>query len=190
MAREHVRQVLEEPQRRELLHALLAPVRDIERAVRAARGRERRGEFVELGGDEPGADVAAEAVGRDGRRVVGIGAARGEPGILHGRERRADRDLDVARHDLGRLAVALRDEFLDIEAVGELATRRGLEAGGIEGADGGKSGTTLAERLPEQIDADSVGGDGSEPGDDDAAAGHGRVMIPSGARHVPCSARH
>ena len=69
VAREHVGQVLQQPKRRKLTHAVPSPALEIELISFAGDVHGRR-EFVEIGADEAGADVAAEPAGSNCRASV------------------------------------------------------------------------------------------------------------------------
>ena len=70
VTRQHVGQILEHPQRRQILDALAAPATDVKLSVRAARGSQCAGEFVLFSGNQPSADVATEATGRNRDRLL------------------------------------------------------------------------------------------------------------------------
>src|SRR5206468_1178893 len=114
VARQHVRQVFQQPQRREVVDAVTAPALQIEfvRVGVAARGGQGGGQLVEVDVDEPRADVAAEAGGGNvGGVSVGLGF---QARILERIVRRDHGQLDVAGHHLGGLAVALGDVVADL----------------------------------------------------------------------------
>ena len=70
VTRQHVGQILEHPQRRQILDALAAPATDVKLSISAARGGKCAGEFVLFSGNQSSADVAAETSGRNRDRLL------------------------------------------------------------------------------------------------------------------------
>lgn len=174
VAGEHVRQVLKKPQRGQLFDALAAPVVDVEAAVFVCAGRERGRQFIEFGGDEPGPDVAPRTVAGVGRLGIRVGAGGAEAGVSCGQVGGDHRDLDVAGHDFGGLAVALGHVVADF-VFGDLAADMAQKAVGLEQVDAGQLALALEKRLPERLNAEPSGRDRPQPCDADTPR-HGRSL--------------
>ena len=178
MTGEHVGQVLEQPQRREVLHAAAAPVLDVELAgVLVAAGPQGGGELLDIGGDETGADMAPQPLRREGDLGLGSGRLGDQPRVLDGGRRATSGQRNVAAHHLGRLTVALGHDLAGVkECRVELGGNLALEPAGVERLHPADGGATLEHRLPQGFDAGAKGGDGSKPGNDDAPRHEGSSL--------------
>ena len=183
VAGQHVRQVLQEPDRRDLADPLAAVGVVVERAVGLEAGVDRRGQLVQLGRDQAGAEVHADP----GR----VDPAVDQPGVEDGQLGRGDRELDVAGHVLQALADRLPEpgdgqvlHRLVVE-VGDLAADVVGQAVDGEGPDLADGPPALGQRRPERLDPDAQRRDEAQSGDDHSSFGTGHgVTRPSPPRSI------
>ena len=117
VAGEHIGEILQQPQRREVLNALASPVVQVKISVFVAARDERGAEFINVGRNQSGADMAAHARGRNSD--IALAAPCGhKSGVGRCSECGRDSEFNVAAHDLRRLAVMLRDDLANREFVG------------------------------------------------------------------------
>jgi hypothetical protein len=176
VAGEHVRQVLEHPQRWDGRQAELAPLLQIDAAgLAVGAGQRRLGDVVQLAGDERRAELDAEAA-RVELGLVHAGVVQGQLGGGHGQ-------LDGAGHDLealARLLVLLGDEALGVE-VGHLGGDLHRELAGVHRLDAADAAAAGQQRAPERRRVGAHRGDHAEAGHDRTTGGgsHGTPGIRS-----------
>ncbi len=110
---------------------MVTPLVHVESARIIGRLGQGAGQLIEVGRDQPRADVAAGPVAGVSRRVVRVDAGREQVGVAHGRIRRGDGQLDIACHDLRGFAVVLRYDLVNLE-VGNLPGNFTAEACRVE----------------------------------------------------------
>ena len=103
------------------------------------------------------------------RRRLGVGLGL-QAGILERIVGRDDRQLDVAGHHLGGLAVALGDVVADLERGNFAGDLRG-KPGGIERGDPPHADLAGQQIVPERFGPDADRGDDADAGDDDSSHG-------------------
>ncbi len=186
VAGEHVGQELQQPQRGEVVHALGAPLADVEDAIDGGAGQ-RLGQLGQIGADQAGADVGPEAGRvevRLPRHVAAIDQTAGaQVGIERGLMAGGDGQHDVAGHDLAGLAIALGHVVGQLHAVDLTANLR-VEPRRVEALDPPDAAAAFEQGVPERLGPDADGADGPESGDDHAAAVHRLTLVSPSRRKV------
>jgi hypothetical protein len=193
----HVRQILEQPERRDPRHAIRRPAIEGEPARGIAALRHARGKIFGHGEHVIGAEHAADPLGR----VMDRHAGSVVQGPLGGR----DRHLALPTHHLEPLADRLlplpfqRPEIVDV--AGEGPGLRGVmqrETGRGEEADVAHPAASLDEARPELVQRQAERRDDAHPGDHDPSfSGAAHECFPrrflcdrSASRNAPARPRH
>jgi hypothetical protein len=121
VAGQHVRKILEQPDRLDLLDAVVTPDPVIELVVACSiRLLDRAGKFLKFGGNDPGAQIQTDS----GRIHTTI---RERPGILKCHLSHAHGKLDIARHvfqAFGQRFLEPRDDVISRIEIKDLADSR------------------------------------------------------------------
>ena len=117
-------------------------------------------------------------------------ASRCESRICYGSVGRRHRNLDIAGHDLGCLAITLGNQLEHIQRVGGDAGRqRAGKRVGIESGNRRDCGATAGQPVPQRLRSNSEAADRPDPGNyDTAAAGMHRRGDPTGSEWRPDAA--
>ena len=176
-AADHVRQILEHPQREQRLAAALPS--------RSTCSRPFSSHASASSGATSGRSIGTRPVPMTTPTRSGSSRVSSRPLSRTARPAAADAEAHGPAHDLEALAVLARHERRDVE-VGHLGRDLDRMAGGVEGADRPDAAAPVDARLPERFLADAVGGDHSQPGHDHSA--HGRAL--GGGARRPVLRRH
>ena len=179
MAGQHIREIFEHPERRQVLDAFAAPTTDVKLPIGATGRGECASEFVFFGRNQTSANVATESAGRNGDRLLLVRLCN-DLRVVDRFGGRTDGEFDIARHDLGGLAVGFRNHSLHVEQfVCDLRNERRGKATEIERVTGTDAALALAQSTPESANAEAKGGDGPSTGDNNSASlpCHGRSSL-------------
>jgi hypothetical protein len=155
MAGDHIRQVHQQPQRIELVHAVRAPPFHLKLPVdhRAAKGFRH---LLQIAVEHFAAQNDAQPLRIDG--------PFGQSPVIQGQASGRETGLDFAAHDLQ--ALARRDEFFGLKVL-DFAAERHRQLAGVEERHGADAAGACFQGLPVRRFSNTNGADHSGAGDDD-----------------------